>query len=62
MNKANKLKKIINKLFYKLGYVKPNPFGELLEAVVKESLRRNETVTLSEMGLEIEIKVKEKFS
>ena len=44
-----------DKIFYKLGYVKPNPFGDLLVEVVRESLKRNETITLNEMGLEVDI-------
>lgn len=50
------MKKIINKIFAKLGYVEYDPFERLLHELVKESIRRDgKLITCAEMGLRIRI-------
>ena len=56
------MKKIVNKLFYKLGYSPTDIFAEMIMEAIDESYTTKEEITVAEKGLRISIKVRNDWS
>ena len=50
------MKRLVNKVLFKFGYIEYDPFERLLHEVVKESVRRDgELISVREMGLRVRV-------